>query len=123
MRGIQAARSTALSILTRTGRSAFRYAALPAGVRMSFSPRGPPDQPLHRVRRLVEALAIGVAARRLHEAVGVVPLRQLDHRHAQPFFEQHVEALARGLLSRLVLVEVERDLLREAAEEPRRARR
>ena len=50
-------------------------------------------------------------------------LGQLHDPHAQALLEQHLEALARRLLPGLVLVEVEDDRLREAAEEPRVLRR
>src|SRR4030095_6802750 len=59
-----------------------------------------------------------VAARGLDEAVRVVPLRKLHHRDPQALLEEDVEALARGLPSRVVLVEVDRPRPREAVEEP-----
>ena len=50
--------------------------------------------------------AVRVGAFRLQVGVGIVAVGQLDHLHLEAFLEQHVEALARRLLPRVVLVEV-----------------
>ena len=76
IRGIQAARSTALSIRTSVGQERVQVGGLArrASSAVVLRARRRRIEPLHRLRRLVEALAVGVGARRLQEGVGVVAL-------------------------------------------------
>ena len=103
---------------TSTGSSAFEVRAP--------CPRASSCRSRPRPRRISHSMAGGAASSRSRYASapcafkkvsGSSPVGQLDDVDAQALLEQHVEALARRLLARLVLVEVHDDLLGEAAEQ------
>ena len=71
----------------------------------------------------VEALAVGVGAVRLQEAVGVVAVGQLDHLHAQPSSSRMSRLLRAAFWPAVVLVEVHHHALGEAPEQARVLRR
>src|SRR6266511_3359032 len=77
-----------------------------------------PDQPFHGLRGFLQPAAVGFGPLGLEVRVRVVARRQLDDLDAQALVEKDLEALAGGLLSRLVLVEVQDHPLDEAMEEP-----